>query len=150
MKNILNSILTADEQKVIIFILVFAFIGLLARYSGLTAEEESDVIDSLLVREDVEIKFDLNTVTKEELKSIPGIGVKKAADIISYRDENGFRSRNDLLNIKGIGEVSLTKLKNWFYEIDGEEKTDPVSNKTSKKKEKDESRLNFLQRLRHV
>ncbi len=120
MKNPFMNLLTAEEQKVIFFVLVFAFIGITVKYTGLAAGNETGVIDSLTVMEDVEIKFDLNTVSAEELISIPGIGSKRAADIISFRDENGFVSRNDLLKIKGIGETSLNKIKDYFYAMEGD------------------------------
>jgi competence protein ComEA len=141
MKKILDNLLTADEQKVILFILFFAFVGLLTSYTGLTASNESPVIDSLKVKEDIEIKFDLKTVTKEELMSIPGIGEKRAAEIIQYREENSLKSRNDLLNIKGIGEVSLRKIKDWFYEMEGEQRS--VSDSEISVEIKDDKLLNL-------
>lgn len=120
MKNFLSSLLTEEEQKVIFFILIFAFIGLTVRYSGLTAENDPGIIDSLVVMQNVEIKFDLTFVTEDELMSIPGIGSKRAKDIINFRNTTGFRSRYDLLKIKGIGKTSLNKIINYFYEMEGD------------------------------
>jgi competence ComEA-like helix-hairpin-helix protein len=120
MKNSFSSLLTEEEQKVIFFILIFAFIGITVRYSGLTAENDPDIIDSLVVMQNVEIKFDLTTVTVEELMSIPGIGSKRATDIINFRNTTGFQSRYDLLKIKGIGKTSLNKILNNFYEMEGD------------------------------
>ena len=56
-------------------------------------------------------KVDLNTATAEELMTLPGIGEKRAADIIADREANGpFRSPEELTRVKGIGEGILAGL----------------------------------------
>lgn len=46
------------------------------------------------------------------VQNLEGIGPKKAAAIVAYRRKNGaFKSLNELLNIKGIGEKTLKKNK---------------------------------------
>ncbi len=46
------------------------------------------------------------------VENLEGIGPKKAAAIVSYRRKNGsFKSLDELLNIKGIGEKTLKKNK---------------------------------------
>jgi len=53
-------------------------------------------------------KLDLNTATAEQLQELPGIGEKRAADIIADREENGpFRFPEDLARVKGIGEQTV-------------------------------------------
>lgn len=57
-------------------------------------------------------KVNLNTGLKEEFLTLPGIGEVMAERIIAYREENGpFGSVEDLLNVKGIGEKTLEKLR---------------------------------------
>lgn len=57
-------------------------------------------------------KININTATVGELDTLPGIGPARAADIISYREQNGgFKSIEDIKNIKGIGDASFEKLK---------------------------------------
>lgn len=60
----------------------------------------------------IETKMDLNKATKEELKSLNGIGEVKAENIISYREEHGlFQNIEDLTNVSGIGDATFDKLK---------------------------------------
>ena len=58
-------------------------------------------------------KININTADKETLMSIiKGVGEKKAEAIINYREENGdFKSVDDLVNVKGIGESTIGKHK---------------------------------------
>lgn len=57
-------------------------------------------------------KVDLNKATKEELKSLNGIGETKADSIIAYRETNGsFQKVEDIKNVSGIGEATFEKLK---------------------------------------
>ncbi len=121
MKKFLRNYLTENEQKILLFILLFAFLGLILKYTGLMAGNDSTASDSLNFEKDYEIRYDLNTVTKEELITIPGIGEKKATDIISFKETQGFRSKRDLMNIKGIGEKSFIKIEKYFYNLANEE-----------------------------
>jgi competence protein ComEA len=44
--------------------------------------------------------------------ALRGIGLKKAEAIVAYRGENGpFKSVDDLVNVKGIGERTLEQLR---------------------------------------
>ena len=54
----------------------------------------------------------LNNATKEELMTLSGIGESKALDIIAYREENSFKTIEDLMNVKGIGTSLFEKIKN--------------------------------------
>jgi competence protein ComEA len=47
----------------------------------------------------------INRATAEQLEDLPGIGPALSARIIAYRDANGgFKAKEDLLNVSGIGD----------------------------------------------
>ncbi len=57
-------------------------------------------------------KVNINTAEMEELMTLSGIGQAKAQAIISYRQENGsFHSVEDLVNVSGIAQGTLDKIK---------------------------------------
>lgn len=57
-------------------------------------------------------KVNINRASKEELKTIPGIGDVTAQKIIDYREKNGeFASIEDLKKVGRIGDKTLEKLK---------------------------------------
>lgn len=56
--------------------------------------------------------MNVNTATSRQLQELPGIGPVYAGRIITWREENGdFISKDQLLEIKGIGDKRLAKIK---------------------------------------
>jgi len=50
-------------------------------------------------------KVNINTAMVEELKTLKGVGEKKAEAIIEYRKKNGsFQTKEDLMKVRGIGK----------------------------------------------
>ncbi|WP_027088229.1 ComEA family DNA-binding protein [Cohnella panacarvi] len=67
--------------------------------------EPSDAVSTL------ETRLNLNEATTTQLESLPGIGPSKAKAIIAFRDlRGGYRSVDELLDVKGIGPKMLEKL----------------------------------------
>lgn len=63
----------------------------------------------------VDYPLNLNTATQAELESLPGIGPTKATDIITYRNLVGtFKTVDDLLNIAGIGPLTLDAIREYL------------------------------------
>lgn len=56
--------------------------------------------------------ININTASKEQLMTLPGIGEAKALDIISYRSKNGdFKNTEDIKKISGIKDSAYSKIK---------------------------------------
>lgn len=80
------------------------------------SQENADSLESLpLLNPYPELEgvvIDINHATKEELEQLPGIGPVKAGDIVDYVKEKGpLTSLEELLEVKGIGEKTLEKLR---------------------------------------
>ena len=59
----------------------------------------------------IDSKLDINKATAEELTALPGVGMKKAEEIVKFRELNGnFKSVDELVNVKGIGVKMVAKI----------------------------------------
>lgn len=57
-------------------------------------------------------KVNVNTATAEQFAALPGVGVKLGARIVEYRQKAGsFKTVDELMNVKGIGEKNFAKLQ---------------------------------------
>ena len=82
-------------------------------------EENSDYIigsNNIIENNNVESKksgkVNINTATKEELDTLPGVGELTANKIISYREENGkFKSIEEIKEVSGIGDSKFEQIK---------------------------------------
>ncbi len=86
-------------------------------------ESEQEVLDFSTIdknriakKSKVEVAtVNINTAGAKELEKLPGIGKLTARKILEFRKKNGnFKSTEDLLKVKGIGEKKLEKLKNFI------------------------------------
>ena len=82
-------------------------------------KNEEALVNDACIKTEVEVqkeektgKVSINTATKEELMTLPGIGEAKAKEIINYRDKNGpFKTIEDLKKVTGIGDNIFAQIK---------------------------------------
>jgi comEA protein len=96
--------------------------------STLTSVEENTILENESAEDSLEagnkinkskkedklagVQINLNTASKEQLKTLPGVGDSTAEKIIAYRENHGgFNKIEDLMKIKGIGKKKFGKLK---------------------------------------
>ncbi len=81
-------------------------------------ETARNSLAGIQISKDIQLNFpiDLNLAELEELEALPGIGPSKAEEIISYREQiGGFSTIEDLLDVPGIGEKTLTSLMDLIF-----------------------------------
>lgn len=82
-------------------------VGQVSSQNGLEHASESDESGVHCVN--------LNTATKDELLTIPGVGESKANAILKYRDEHGrFESVDEIKNIAGIKDGIFNQIKDYI------------------------------------
>ena len=70
-------------------------------------------------------RINVNTADAAALEGLPGIGQTRAAAIIAFREEHGpFRSISDLMQVQGIGEGILNRIKDRICVEDTYENSD--------------------------
>jgi competence protein ComEA len=62
----------------------------------------------------LEGQVNINTATMAELELLPGVGPAIAERIVSYRKDNPFKARNQVMRIKGIGDKTFAKIKDYL------------------------------------
>ncbi|BCL62648.1 hypothetical protein DGMP_33410 [Desulfomarina profundi] len=83
-----------------------------------TAKKKTTKKKTKIITGDFPKNVDINRADKELLMQLPGIGPKTAEAILKYRKTNGkFKNAKDLIEVKGIGEKTLAKLKPFLKKI---------------------------------
>jgi competence ComEA-like helix-hairpin-helix protein len=121
--------LTNSERKVLIFIIIVLVCGGLAGFLREDPLKETE--------KHVSFPVNINTATKEELILLPNIGPVIAGRILSYRDKNnGFKTKNEILEIKGIGEVTFKEIEDKICVENPEEVKNNLNHKVHKEHKK--------------
>lgn len=133
----IEGIVSRHYFRAVIFLIVMILLGTvfwgIKRYNPAFFLEEPDLIavpneetttqKSHQIIEEIEKHpkpslLNINTATAEELQTLPSIGPQMAKRIVLYRKENSdFKSVDDLIGVKGIGEKTLEKIRP-FIDVD--------------------------------
>ena len=113
--NILHKILTPLEERIFAWLCIFGLFGSILGYFAVDLYASPDVSPSQVevvsaISQDKQVTVDIRTAAKEDLLLLPGIGEKRAQDILDRRAQKQFESLNELLEIKGIGAKTFAKL----------------------------------------
>ena len=93
-----------------------AFAALSARDAKETVDDQPVVVETNAEESTAEddtgtVKVNMNTASKQELMTLPGIGEVMSDRIIAYRSDVGpFQTAEDLRNVKGISKRKLEQL----------------------------------------
>ncbi|MEE8360307.1 MAG: helix-hairpin-helix domain-containing protein [Candidatus Omnitrophota bacterium] len=105
--------LTREEKIVLVFILASFLVGSTVSHYGKRSKNFPAMRPVLRGQGERALKeININTADTNALIKIKGVGVKTAERIIGYRQVNGpFFSKEDIMNIKGIGPNKFKALK---------------------------------------
>lgn len=104
----------------ILCIAIAAFIGF--EIVGRAIEERRELA-ALEGRQLPTEAVNINTADMWAFVTLPGLGAKKANDIIAYRQEHGpFKSVDDLAKVPRIGKKMVDKLRPFIFVEPGESK----------------------------
>lgn len=73
--------------------------------------EENIQVDDSSSSHSTDSKININSCTKSDLESLPGIGAVTADKILEYRENNSFKQIEDIMNVSGIGEKKFESIK---------------------------------------
>lgn len=115
--------LSRGEKWIVGLTLAFVVLvlGIYAHSATLTGTGEitvrgGDLLASPAAEEELpRWQVNVNTATVAELQQLSGVGEVLAQRIVAYREEHGaFTSAEELLNVKGIGESKLEKMRDYL------------------------------------
>ena len=86
-------------------------------------------------------QIDINKASTSDLDKLSGIGLAKAQAIV---EERPFSSVDDLVNVKGIGNVTLDKIKQQGLACVADEQTNSQEQQTTDNSEEDQISLSSI------
>lgn len=101
---------TPSERRAILIMMIvfFALLGLIVEKERVTPEEKKEITKPRTIK----FPVDINKAEITALEALPGIGRKKAEEIILFRKTNGpFEKPEDIMKVSGIGKSTFDKIK---------------------------------------
>ena len=97
--------LTAFILSMLVLLLFFLFL-----YAS-SLSFSSRTVSSAIRYEQPDARIDINSADSELLQTLPGVGPVLSEAIVDWRSEHGtFRTKEELLQVPGIGEKTLNRL----------------------------------------
>ncbi len=106
-----------NKAQIFLFIagLIFIITALITGYLSVKTHEDLTPSYDCTLPQGIHIPININTADKDTLCLLDNIGEKTAESIISYREENGgFETKEDIKNVKGIGDKKYEEIKNYI------------------------------------
>lgn len=141
MRNPINNLISPKEQKALLYLICFFMLGgalNLIGWTPLSAQKSTSASTELMdsLKTDAEIKIDIRVASLQELILLPGIGEKRAADIIAHRALKPFQNVTEIMDIKGIGPKTYDKMKPMLLLFGSSASPDPSTPAESSPKSK--------------
>ena len=117
-----------NRTAVFVFAAVAAFLALFTALWGFGARNRAYLAFSAAPTAELTTaaqaaSININAASAEELMKLPGIGEKKAAAIVAYRESHGaFSAIEEIKNVPGVGDGIFERIKGY---ITVEDKKDP-------------------------
>ena len=98
------------KQTAFLLSLLVLFLFFLFLYSS-SLSFSSGQISSAIRYEEPDPRIDINSADAALLQTLPGVGPVLSEAIVDWRSEHGaFRTKEELLQVPGIGEKTLNRL----------------------------------------
>lgn len=114
----MGGIFTREERAVVLFLAASVVVGSLVLAVGRIdpsagSEGAGGAVGAGRADEETRpLKVNVNTAGPDELELLPGIGPARAAEVVRVRRERGsFGTIEELLDVRGIGPVTLDRLR---------------------------------------
>lgn len=112
-----------SQRRVLIFLLAITAGYIAFRLMRDSTQIENPQPPRPLRETELADRIDPNTADVATLAALPGVGMKRAADIVTYREEfaranpgrRAFAQLDDLLKIRGIGYAMMMQLSPYLY-----------------------------------
>ncbi len=102
----------ADIQAINLAAVITDQMVIYVPFKGEVAGNKFDMYHQPAAQSSEQQTVNINTAGESELQNIPGIGPKKAQDILMYREQHGgFKSKEEMKEIKGIGDKTYMTLE---------------------------------------
>lgn len=106
-----------NRARIILFIagLIFVIAAFFTGLLSVTTHKELTSTPDCTLPAGIHVPININTADKDTLCLLENIGEKTAERIIAYRNEHGgFKSKEEIVNVNGIGEKKYEQIKNYI------------------------------------